>query len=89
MDQDFLVLHPLDNVGVLIRARDPIPAGHKIALRAIRAGEKVMKYGNPIGIATADIREGAPSVGAGRIAADDEIAAACPILHFMIEDRTI
>lgn len=58
MDQDFLVLHPLDNVGVLIRARDPIPAGHKIALRAIRAGEKVMKYGNPIGIATADIREG-------------------------------
>ena len=35
-----------------------IPRGHKIALRPIRAGEPVIKYGSPIGIATADIAPG-------------------------------
>jgi altronate dehydratase len=36
-----------------------IPRGHKIALRAIDAGEPVMKYGNPIGTAVIDIAAGA------------------------------
>ncbi len=58
MENDILILHPLDNVGVLIRARGEIPAGHKIALHDIPSGEKVMKYGNPIGIASEAIREG-------------------------------
>lgn len=35
-----------------------IPFGHKVALRDIPAGENVMKYGNPIGHATQDIRRG-------------------------------
>ena len=35
-----------------------IPAGHKFALRDIAAGEDVIKYGNPIGHATRDIRKG-------------------------------
>jgi hypothetical protein len=35
-----------------------IATGHKIALRAIAAGEKVIKYGAPIGSATRDIGPG-------------------------------
>lgn len=38
---------------------EPIPRGHKIALRAIRAGQEVIKYGSAIGTATADIAPGA------------------------------
>lgn len=39
-------------------ALDPIPLCHKIALRPIAAGEAVLKYGHPIGIATAPIAAG-------------------------------
>ncbi len=35
-----------------------IPMGHKVALRDIRAGEPVIKYGFPIGAATEDIPAG-------------------------------
>ncbi len=35
-----------------------IPMGHKVALRDIRAGESVIKYGFPIGAATEDIPKG-------------------------------
>jgi len=35
-----------------------IGVGHKLARRAIRAGEKVLKYGAVIGTATADIARG-------------------------------
>ena len=38
---------------------DTIPRGHKIALRAIPAGDAVVKYGSPIGRASADIAPGA------------------------------
>ena len=46
-----MIIHPLDNVEI----RDD---GHKYALRAIRAGENVIKYGMPIGHATRDIAPG-------------------------------
>ncbi|HET7695667.1 MAG TPA: UxaA family hydrolase [Vicinamibacterales bacterium] len=42
-----------------LTVREPIPRGHKIAVRAIRAGAEVMKYGSPIGRATSDIPPGA------------------------------
>ncbi|MBQ4639868.1 MAG: altronate dehydratase [Clostridia bacterium] len=58
MMQDYLQLHPLDNVGVLFQKREDIPAGHKIALTDIPKGEKIIKYGNPIGRAACDIRAG-------------------------------
>ncbi len=58
MKNDYLQLHPLDNVGVLYQKRESIGAGHKIALQDIPAGEKIIKYGNPIGIATQDIKAG-------------------------------
>ncbi|HMD33415.1 MAG TPA: UxaA family hydrolase [Vicinamibacterales bacterium] len=38
---------------------DGIPRGHKLALRAIRTGEAVVKYGNAIGTASRDIAAGA------------------------------
>jgi altronate hydrolase len=37
---------------------DVIPSGHKIATAALSAGQRVIKYGQPIGLATTDIRRG-------------------------------
>ena len=39
-------------------ARSVIPAGHKVALRCIAAGDAVVKFGVRIGHATADIQAG-------------------------------
>ncbi|MEO0679312.1 MAG: UxaA family hydrolase [Pseudomonadota bacterium] len=36
----------------------PLTLGHKIAARDIAAGERVLKYGMPIGVATRDIARG-------------------------------
>ena len=47
-----MILHPLDNVEVNLEN------GHKYALRDIRAGEPIIKYGSPIGHATQDIARG-------------------------------
>lgn len=64
-------IRPLDDVAVAIQpiekggdflgvwAAEDIPAGHKMALRDIREGENVLKYGMPIGHATRDIARGA------------------------------
>ncbi len=41
-----------------IAVRSDIPYGHKIALADLPAGTDVMKYGEPIGRADADIRKG-------------------------------
>lgn len=45
--------------GVAVVLVDAIPRGHKFALHAIRAGESVIKYGSPIGTASAEIAAGA------------------------------
>ena len=68
-------IHPADNVavalhaltegetivmeGLSVRLVTDVPAGHKFATRPIAKGERVMKYGQPIGEATADIPQGA------------------------------
>lgn len=64
-------IHPSDDVAVAlvpiapggealgVTAREAIPAGHKMALRDIREGQNVLKYGMPIGRATRDIPRGA------------------------------
>lgn len=44
---------------IRIQVRDPIPLGHKLALRAIHADEDVIKYGEGIGRAVCDIETGA------------------------------
>jgi altronate hydrolase len=41
-----------------LRARAQVPAGHKIAARAIAQGERVLKYNTEIGVATRDIAAG-------------------------------
>ena len=63
-------LHPLDNVLVAsrrlakdtlvegVRALQDIPAGHKIAVAAVAAGQPVLKYGQVIGVATEAIPPG-------------------------------
>jgi altronate hydrolase len=63
-------IHPSDDVLVAVeafprggaalgvRAVEDIPAGHKMALRDIASGENVLKYGMPIGRATAFIPKG-------------------------------
>ena len=71
-DSPLLRLHPHDNVLVAktpialgetiaefgVRARAQIPAGHKIASRAIAAGEQVKKYDTVIGVASRDLEAG-------------------------------
>lgn len=67
-------LHPDDNVAIatrplagdsalklgalLVTLRQPIKLGHKLALRTIRRGERVLRYGQPIGFATEAIEPG-------------------------------
>ncbi|MFP3194955.1 MAG: UxaA family hydrolase [Caldivirga sp.] len=46
------------SMGPVIKALEDIPLGHKIALRDIKAGERVIKYGRVIGVATRDIKVG-------------------------------
>lgn len=44
--------------GQILQARGDIPAGHKVSVRDISAGELVKKYGNVIGVATTSIASG-------------------------------
>ncbi len=48
----------LELEGVKITARKTIPFGHKVAARALNAGEKIVKFGMPIGSTTASISAG-------------------------------
>ena len=41
-----------------VRVAQPVPAGHKISLRLIAGGTHVIRYGQPIGRARADIGPG-------------------------------
>lgn len=44
--------------GIELIARQPIPSGHKIALRGVSVGQRILKYGQPIGQATQNIEPG-------------------------------
>ena len=48
----------VDLGGTTVTIAEAIPRGHKVALRAIPAGERVIKYGSPIGSASSDIAAG-------------------------------
>lgn len=56
--QDIAAGSSLEVDGVRVAAQDPIPSGHKIALAPIAPGAQVIKYGYPIGFATAAIEAG-------------------------------
>lgn len=73
-DARLILLHPDDNVLICVRAieagdvlplsggtipaREGIAIGHKIARMPLRGGDKVIKYGAPIGSMTADAAAG-------------------------------
>ena len=46
-----LIIDKKDNVAVTLTGEGNIPAGHKLALRDISRGEKIIKYGEVIGVA--------------------------------------
>ena len=68
-------IHPADDVAVAVQAltagdelvvegervvlADDVPTGHKLALRPLARGQTIVKYGFPIGAATAPIACGA------------------------------
>ena len=70
----YILIHPDDNVAVAlqplqkgeditcggheIRILEDIPAGHKVAVKTIRQGENVIKYGFPIGHVTQEAMPG-------------------------------
>jgi altronate hydrolase len=58
MSERVIQIHPSDNVAVAVGANAKVPAGHKIALRPIKAGSPVVKYGFVIGSAARDIAAG-------------------------------
>jgi altronate dehydratase len=74
IDPRLLRLHADDNVLTVLRTLEPgdellvedtrvpiavrLPLGHKVAARAIAAGEKIVKYGAPIGSAKRAITAG-------------------------------
>ncbi len=47
-----------DEGALNIKTRDPIPFGHKVALRVIKKDNAIIKYGSSIGVATAQIMPG-------------------------------
>jgi hypothetical protein len=73
-DERLLLLHPADTIlvarelipadtvvqvmGVAVRLGITVPRGHKVARRAIAPGDKILKYGAPIGSAVAAIAPG-------------------------------
>lgn len=48
----------VEALGRVIPVRTPVPLGHKVALAPIAAGDAVVKYGQAIGRASADIAAG-------------------------------
>src|SRR5690349_24888456 len=48
----------LDVEGISVTVRDSVPAGHKVALRNIAAGNAILRYGQVIGRASTNIEAG-------------------------------
>ncbi|MBE5740281.1 MAG: altronate dehydratase [Clostridiales bacterium] len=53
-----VIINEKDNVGISLDGMGEIPAGHKFALKDIAKNEYIIKYGEIIGRAKADIRKG-------------------------------
>ena len=72
--KSFIKINPSDNVAVALQPlakgtvikldnstltlTEDIMQGHKFALKSLRPGDSIIKYGNPIGRATAEISAG-------------------------------
>jgi len=57
-DDEVEILSPDGRIIIKTRSLDSIPFGHKIALKNLNKGEKVVKYGEVIGVASRNIRIG-------------------------------
>jgi len=55
---DMLVCVTHDNSTFRLAAHESAPIGHKIALKDLNKGDTVFKYGEDIGIMTADVKKG-------------------------------
>ena len=53
-----IVINDKDSVAVTLSGEGDIPAGHKIAIKDVKKGDKIIKYGEVIGVAKDDIKEG-------------------------------
>ena len=67
--KSFIKINPSDNVAVALQPlakldnstltlTEEIMQGHKFALKSLKPGDSIIKYGNPIGRATAEIPAG-------------------------------
>lgn len=107
MTTDAVHIHPEDNVGVAVRPliegeivelagrsmrlRAAVPAGHKFALVKIPEGRTILKYGQPIGVATCTIEPGdwvhSHNLAAGEFARQYERATHIPPPPAPLEGR--
>jgi (2R)-sulfolactate sulfo-lyase subunit alpha len=55
---DMLVVVTADNSSFNLKSKMDVPIGHKVALADIKKGDTVIKYGQDIGKAVADIAKG-------------------------------
>ena len=53
------VISPDGKVILKPKVSEPIPFGHKLAIKSIKKGENIVKYGEVIGVATQPVKEGA------------------------------
>jgi len=57
-DTDMLCVVTHDNSDFRLTSKHDIPIGHKVALKDIRTGDTIWKYGQDIGKAVAEIQQG-------------------------------
>jgi altronate dehydratase small subunit len=57
--QQLEVISPEGKVILKPKLTEPIPFGHKLAIKPIKRGENIVKYGEVIGVATHPIKAGA------------------------------
>ena len=57
-DEEIVAVFMDDGKEISVRGREAIPLGHKIALRNVKEGDKVIEYGEIIGKATQNIATG-------------------------------
>jgi (2R)-sulfolactate sulfo-lyase subunit alpha len=55
---DMLAVITHDNSDFRITARHDIPIGHKVALKDLKKGDTIWKYGQDVGLTKADIKKG-------------------------------
>jgi altronate dehydratase small subunit len=58
LDKDEAILVEIGGKTEHLLSAQPVPSGHKVALKNIKRGETIIKYGEIIGVASVDIKKG-------------------------------